>query len=407
MNEVIEVHVQFGGKTHLVGHLRYIGKAHRKSSLFEYTDSWLSYREAFALDPANLQLTTQQHYWTSEKTALPGAIRDCAPDRWGRQLVRRAFQKMGHNRSLSELDYLLAINDFTRIGALRFMRYGESDFISNIGQRTVPPLISLPALLNAAMAIQANTESAEDLRLLLNEGSPLGGARPKSAAIDSEGSLLIAKFPKPDDEYSIPHGEILALMLADQAGINVAKGNLQMVGDLPVALIQRFDRVREERIPFLSSMSLLGLQDGDNATYTDIAECIRMYSISPINDLHELWRRIVFGVMISNLDDHLRNHGFLYAGNNQWRLSPAYDLNPMPRYKKARELTTWISEEGPDADLELAYRAAPYFALKPDTAKSIVDEVALAVKNWRELALRLGMSKADMEVYETAISMKV
>ena len=124
-------------------------------------------------------------------------------------------------------------------------------------------------------------------------------------------------------------------MLADKAGINAAKGNLQIVGSLPVALIERFDRVREGRIPFLSAMSLLGLQDGDMATYTDIAECTRMYSISPIKDLHELWRRIVFGVMISNLDDHLRNHGFLYAGNNQWRLSPAYDLNPMPRYKKS------------------------------------------------------------------------
>ena len=407
MNEVIEVHVEFGGKTHLVGHFRYLAKAHRQSSLFEYADSWLSYREAFALDPANLELTTRQHYWTSKKTALPGAIRDCAPDRWGRQLVRRAFQKVGHNKRLSELDYLLAINDYTRVGALRFMRDGESNFRHNIGQRTVPSLISLPALLNAAMAIQTNTESAEDLRLLLNEGSPLGGARPKSAVINSEGSLAIAKFPKPDDDYSIPHGEILALMLADKAGINAAQGNLQMVGNLPVALIQRFDRVREERIPFLSAMSLLGLQDGDSATYTDIAECIRMYSISPVTDLHEIWRRIVFGVMISNLDDHLRNHGFLYAGDNQWRLSPAYDLNPMPRYKKARELTTWISEEGSDADLELAYKAAPYFALKPDTAKSIVDEVALAVNNWHELARRLGMSKADMDIYETAISVEV
>ena len=177
-------------------------------------------------------------------------------------------------------------------------------FVATLEQRTVLPLASLPALLNAAMAIQANTESAEDLRLLLNEGSPLGGARPKSAVINSEGSLAIAKFPNPDDDYSIPHGEILALMLADKAGINAAKGNLQMVGSLPVALIQRFDRVREERIPFLSAMSILGLQDGDIATYTDITECIRMYSISPINDLHELWRRIVFGVMISNLDDH-------------------------------------------------------------------------------------------------------
>ena len=406
MKEVVEVHVKFGGKTHLVGHFRYLGKPHRQSSLFEYTDSWLSYGEAFDLDPANLQLATRQHYWTSEKTGLPGAIRDCAPDRWGRQLVRRAFQKMGHNRSLSELDYLLAISDYTRVGALRFLREGESDFCHSIGQRTVPPLISLPALLNAVMAIQANTESAEDLRLLLNEGSPLGGARPKSAVVNNEGSLAIAKFPNPNDDYSIPHGEILALMLADRAGINAAKGNLQMVGDLPVALIQRFDRVHEERIPFLSSMSLLRLQDGDSATYTDIAECIRMYSRSPINDLHELWRRIVFGVMISNLDDHLRNHGFLYAGNNQWRLSPAYDLNPTPRYKKARELTTWISDEGPDADLELAYGAAPHFALKLDTAKSIVAEVSLAVKNWHEVALQMGMSKADRDIYETAISVK-
>ena len=407
MNEIVEVHVEFDGRTHLAGHLRYLGKTHRQSSVFEHADSWRSYRNAFALDPANLQLTAQQHYWTSEKTALPGAIRDCAPDRWGRQLLRRTFRKAGNNRRLSELDYLLEINDYTRVGALRFMRDGESDFSRNIGQRTVPPLITLPALLNAAMAIQTNTESAEDLRLLLNEGSPLGGARPKSAVIDRTGSLAIAKFPKPDDDYSIPHGEILALMLAEKAGINAARGSLQMVGSLPVSLIQRFDRAGEERIPFLSAMSLLGLQDGDRATYTDIAECIRMYSNSPTNDLYELWRRIVFGVMIGNLDDHLRNHGFLYVGNNQWRLSPAYDLNPTPRYKKARELTTWISEESPDADLELAYRAASYFALKPDAAKSIVAEVALAVEDWHESALRLGMSQADMDIYETAISVKV
>ena len=288
MNKVIEVHVTFGGETHLVGYLRYLAKAHRQSSLFEYADSWLSYREAFVLDPANLRLNVRQHYWTSEKTALPGAIRDCAPDRWGRQLVRRAFQKMGHIRSLSELDYLLAINDHTRVGALRFICEGESDFCHSIGRRTVPLLISLPALLNAAMAIQANTESAEDLRLLLNEGSPLGGARPKSAVVNDEGVLSIAKFPKSDDDYSVPHGEILALMLAKKAGINVARGNLQMVGDLPVAVIQRFDRVRKDRIPFLSAMSLLGLQDGDHAAYTDMAECIRMYSPSPTSDLHEL-----------------------------------------------------------------------------------------------------------------------
>ncbi len=163
MNEPLEIHVSINGKTNLVGHFRYIAKVHRQSSVFEYSKFWLINPLAFALDPVNLPLTTSQHYWTSEKTALPGSIRDCAPDRWGRQLVRRAFQKIGESRNLSELDYLLAINDFTRIGALRFRRDGETDFDHCIGQRTVPPLVSLPALLNAAIAIQTNTESAEDL----------------------------------------------------------------------------------------------------------------------------------------------------------------------------------------------------------------------------------------------------
>ncbi len=404
MSDVIEVHIDIHGKIHRLGHLRYLAKSRRQSSLFEYSDTWLSHDEAFAIDPANLPLLQRQHYWTGEKTALPGAIRDCAPDRWGRQLVRRAFQKMGDHRPLSEIDYLLAINDYTRVGSLRFRLDGESNFQNHIGQSTVPPLISLPALLNATMAMQSNTESAKDLRLLLNEGSPLGGARPKSAVLNSDGSLAIAKFPKIDDEYSIPHGEVLALNLAEKAGINVAKSRLQMVGEHPVTLIQRFDRIHQVRIPFLSAMSLLRMQDGDSATYTDIAECIRMHGVSPISDLHELWRRIVFSVMISNFDDHLRNHGFLYAGNSQWFLSPAYDLNPVPRYKKARELTTWISEEGADANLEFAYRSAPSFALKLDDAKKIVEEVSDAVSRWHQMAQRLGMSKTDMEIYETAIS---
>jgi len=407
MNEVIEVSIDHQGSTHLVGHLRYLSSYHRQSSLFEYSDSWLSHPEAFALDPAHLQLASRQHYWTSQKTALPGAIRDCAPDRWGRQLIRRAFQKIKNKRTLTELDYLLALNDFTRVGSLRFKRKDEADFHHSIGHRTVPLLISLPALLNATIALQANTESAEDLKLLLHEGSPLGGARPKSAVINSDGSLAIAKFPSSNDEYSIPHGEILALMLGERAGINVAKGGLHSVGNLSVAVIQRFDRIGNDRIHFLSAMSLLGLQDGDVAAYTDIAECIRMYSTSPIQDLHELWRRIALNVMISNLDDHLRNHGFLYASNNQWALSPAYDLNPVPKYKKARELTTWISDEGPDADLSLALQASSYFALKLKDAKKIADEVASAVSQWHELALQLGMSKEDIEMYETAISVTI
>ena len=176
-----------------------------------------------------------------------------------------------------------------------------------------------------------------------------------------------------------------------------------MVAGRPVAVIRRFDRIESRRIPFLSAMSLLGKTDGDVATYTDIAECIRMYSAAPTQDLHELWRRVVYGVIINNMDDHLRNHGFLYAGNNQWRLAPAYDLNPVPSHKSSGKLATWISEEGPEASLDLAIRAAPYFGLRDTQAESILSEVADSLRNWREMARGIGMSKVDIATYSTAI----
>lgn len=403
MTDTLEIYIDYAGSTHLVGRCRYVAKRRGQSSVFEYADEWLNYPEAFALDPANLALADQQIYTRSEKSALPGALRDTAPDRWGQQLIKRAFRKAGDDRTLSEIDYLLAITDQTRIGALRYKREGEDTFDHDIGHYRVPPLIQLPALVNAADAVQTNTETAEDLKLLLNEGSPLGGARPKSAVADADGSLAIAKFPKQDDDRSIPHGEVLAMMLARKAGINAATARIEDVAGRPVALITRFDRDNGQRIPFLSAMSLLGLNDGDEATYTDIAEAIRMYSSEPTEDLHELWRRIVFGVIIGNLDDHLRNHGFLYDHDDKWRLSPAYDLNPVPIADKARELTTWISEEGPDADLDLALRAAPFFALKTQRAEAIIGEVSAALNGWQNTARQLGMSAADVSIYATAI----
>ncbi|MFT5134078.1 MAG: serine/threonine-protein kinase HipA [Gammaproteobacteria bacterium] len=403
MTDTIEVYIDHAGKTHSVGRCRYVAKRRGKSSVFEYVDEWLDNPDAFALDPANLPLNGGQIYTTSDKSALPGALRDTAPDRWGQQLIRRAFRKAGEKRVLSEIDYLLAITDQTRIGALRFKRENEDSFDLDLGQYRVPPLIQLPALMNAADAVHTNTETAEDLKLLLNEGSPLGGARPKSAVVDNDGTLVIAKFPKPDDDRSIPHGEVLAMTLAVKAGLNASAARLQNVAGRPVALISRFDRRDGQRIPFLSAMSLLGLHDGDEATYTDIAECIRMYSSAPRADLHELWRRIIFGVLIGNLDDHLRNHGFLYDREDKWRLSPAYDLNPVPLEEKARELTTWISEEGPDADLDVARRAAPFFALKDEQAEAIIVEVYAALKGWQNIARQLGMSATDIAIYATAI----
>ena len=404
MTDTIEIYIDHAGETRLVGRCRYVAKRRGQSSVFEYADEWLDYGDAFALDPANLALEEQQIYTRADKSALPGALRDTAPDRWGQQLIKRAFRKAGAKRALSEIDYLLAITDQTRIGALRYMREGENSFDHDIGHYRVPPLIQLPALVNAADAVHTNTETAEDLRLLLNEGSPLGGARPKSVVADNDGTLAIAKFPKLDDDRSIPHGEVLAMTLADKAGLNVSTARLQDVAGRSVALITRFDRRDGQRIPFLSAMSLLGLNDGDEATYTDIAECIRMYSSAPTADLHELWRRVVFSVMIGNLDDHLRNHGFLYDRDNKWRLSPAYDLNPVPLAEKARELSTWISEEGPEADLDIARRAAPFFALKEDQAEGIIGEVSTALKGWQNIARQLGMSAADIAIYATAIT---
>ena len=404
MTDTIEIYIDYDGGTHFVGRCRYVAKRRGQSSVFEYSDEWLAHPDAFAIDPENMPLQRGPVYSSSDKSALPGALRDTAPDRWGQRLIKRAFRKAGEERALSEIDYLLAITDRTRIGALRYKRAGEDTFDQDMGHYRVPPLIQLPALVNAADAVQANTETAEDLKLLLNEGSPLGGARPKSAVVDKDGTLAIAKFPKSDDDRSIPHGEVLAMILAREAGLTVADARLQDVAGRPVALIKRFDRQGEQRIPFLSAMSLLGLNDGDEATYTDIAESIRMYSSAPVEDLHELWRRVVFNVLTGNLDDHLRNHGFLYDRQGKWRLSPAYDLNPVPQAEKARELTTWISEEGPAADLDLARRAAPYFSLNDEQAEAIIGEVSVALKSWQNIAHQLGMSAADIATYATAIT---
>lgn len=403
MTDTLEIYVDHDGETHRVGTCRYVAKRSGQSSVFEYSGEWLANPLAFALDPINLPLDNHPVYTSSATSALPGALRDTAPDRWGQQLIKRAFRKANDQRTLSEIDYLLALNDHTRIGALRYKREGETSFDHDVGHYRVPPLIRLPELLNAADAVQTHSETAEDLKLLLNEGSPLGGARPKSAVADDDGSLVIAKFPKADDDRSIPHGEVLALTSAKAAGIDAASARLVDAAGRPVALINRFDRDGSRRIPFLSAMSMLGLNDGDEATYIDIAECIRMHSSAPSKDLHELWRRMVFNVLIGNLDDHLRNHGFLYDGNNQWRLAPAYDLNPVPLEEKTRELTTWISDEGPAADIDQAKRAIAYFGLSAEEAEVILAELSNAIEDWQNTARQIGMSNADIGVYGTAI----
>ncbi len=401
VSDLISVYVDIDNEARLVGQSRLITKRRHATSEFRYDPSWLSSQGSFALDPENLPLTNEPFYKRTDKSCLPGAIHDSAPDRWGQKLIQRVFRKVGPVRQLTEFDYLLGINDDTRIGALRYRRTNEEHFDHDIDGYRVPPLIQLPALLDAANAVDGNSETDAELRMLLNEGSPLGGARPKSAVQDGD-QLAIAKFPKPDDIRSIAHGEVLALKLARAAGINAAIARLEYVAGRPVSIIHRFDRDGTRRIPFLSAMSLLDRTDGDRATYTDIAEIIRRHSSAPTSDLRELYRRMVFNVLISNHDDHLRNHGFLYDTNNQWRLSPAYDLNPIPASETDGTLETAISDEGDEASLDLLWDVAPYFKLTSGEALEVFVITINIVNDWKKVADQIGMSTSDQKAYRSA-----
>jgi serine/threonine-protein kinase HipA len=296
---------------------------------------------------------------------------------------------------------VLALDDGARVGALRFRVNAESPFLAATTGK-LPPLVRLSALLRATDAIHSETETAQDLRLLLGAGSPLGGARPKSAVSLADERLAMAKFPKPDDTRDIAAGEILALTLAAHAGINVAEHRLVPVGGHSVAVITRFDRVGKNRIPFISAVTLLGLPQGDPGAYTLLADGIRQFGNDVTGDLHELWRRLVFSLLASNYDDHLRNHGFLMREPGRWSLSPAYDINPVPEVDRVRMNKTAIAEDQEEPTIAGALAAAPRFGLKPGEAKKILREVFTAVSGWRITGRRLRLKTLTLDTYASA-----
>ena len=342
-----------------VGRLWLRVRGNRGSASFEYDPGWLQQPARFALDPT-LELGGGAYY-TESGRQLFGAFDDSAPDRWGRMLLRRAerrdAQREGRTpRTLSEADFLLGVDDETRQGALRFRETPEGPFLAPPSPTRVPPLVELPRLLGAADRVAAESEDDDDLRLLLMPGASLGGARPKASVRDGDGRLAFAKFPKTDDEWNVPLWEAVALALASRAGITTSSCRLETVSGRRVLVLHRFDREGGRRIPFLSAMTMLGATDHEPRSYPEIAEAIRRFGAAPAADLKELWRRIVFTVLISNRDDHLRNHGFLRPGDRGWRLSPAYDLNPTPAHAGGRFLATAIVAGDTRASLELAFR---------------------------------------------------
>jgi len=408
-SQQIYVSIQLGEETLLVGKLWFHQRATRQSASFEYHKDWLKHSEKFALDPA-LQLTEGSFHTTPDQI-LFGAIGDSAPDRWGRVLMRRAESMRNKSagetpRTLSEVDYLLGVNDEARQGALRFSLEVDGPYLTPKNKESIPPLIDLPRLLSATERYLNDDETPEDLKILLAPGSSLGGARPKASVKDKDGHLAMAKFPKKDDEYNVVAWEALALTLAEKAGIKTPSWRLITILDKPVLILRRFDRFDRRRIPFLSAMSMLGAKDNDPHSYLEIADVIAQHGASPNNDFEELWRRIIYTVLISNTDDHLRNHGFLYERHKGWRLSPAYDLNPTPIETKAHLLSTSINYDDPTASIDLALSVVDDFRIKQARAMEIIKEVALAVNQWSSVATQLDLSKKEISRMASAFEHK-
>ena len=400
MDREILVSVDLHGTPVFVGRLWWRTRKGRESASFEYDPGWLDHPERFALDPA-LALTPGPFH-TAPGRSLFGAIGDSTPDRWGRLLMRRAERRRARRegrapRALSEADILLLVDDETRQGALRFSTEANGPLLAEPGSARIPPLVELPRLLAGAQRIADDTEDDDDLRLLLGPGSSLGGARPKASVRDTDGRFCIAKFPHPQDELNVVLWEGVALALAKASGIAVPERRIETVAGKRVLIVQRFDRRAGHRVPFLSAMSMLGATDCEPRSYPDIADALRRHGAAAPQDLHQLWRRVVFTVLISNTDDHLRNHGFLYEDYRGWRLSPAYDLNPVPADIRPRVLSTSIAGDDPTASLDLALETAEHYRLGLNDARMIAKEVANAVAQWRAVARGLGAARQDID----------
>lgn len=409
------VQVSLGREARPLAMLHYEQRGSRERAAFEYRADWIHAEDAFTIDPT-LQLVAGPQFQrrVPQGSVFHGAIADTEPDGWGKRVIQRdhAKRRQESRRTteapgpgpLDSLDYLLASDDETRLGALRFQDEHGVLLGSHDGKRRIPPLVDLAVLLGAARAIENHTETLADLEFLRGRGTSLGGLRPKCGVTDEDGSLCIAKFPSVGDERAVTRGEVLALELAKRAGIAAAVARLVESDGVPVALVRRFDRTDHgERIMYVSAATLLGVGRGDpeEHTYTEIVDAIRQHGAQVQQDVEELWRRMAFSILITNVDDHLFNHGFLHTRHGQWRLAPAFDINPFP--ERVRELKTWVSESaGPAASIEGLLSTATYFKLPVQRATRILAEVERAVAAWRKVGKRLGMNATELDQFADA-----
>ncbi len=394
-----EVHIDLDGRTRQIGLARSNRARGREIVVFGYGDAWLEDPDRFSLEPA-LALGLGAFAPPAGLSTF-GSIGDSAPDTWGRRLMQRAERRLAERegravRTLLETDYLLGVADEIRLGALRFRRAGDQTFQAPI-RAGVPALIELGRLLQITERIFRDEETDEDLRLIFAPGSSLGGARPKASVVDQHGHLSVAKFPKETDDYCMETWEEIALRLAGQAGIATPTHDLIDIAGKKAMLSRRFDRRGAVRIPFLSAMAMMGAKDGERRSYPEIVDALAEHGAQGKTDAHALYRRVVFSVLISNVDDHLRNHGFLWLGRTGWSLSPAYDLNPVPADLKARVLTTNIDLDEGTCSLDLLEAVSEYFALTLAQARPIIKEVATVTVTWRDTAKAVGARAVEID----------
>lgn len=400
MADEIEVFVRVEREDVLAGRLWSHRRRGAESATFAYAPEYLSRPDVYELDPALPLVAGQQQ--TPVGRPMFAAFTDCAPDRWGRRLIARAEQRRaqtagGTSRSFGEIDYLLNVRDDLRQGALRFRNPTTGAYLAD-ETSPVPPLVELPRLLAAAERAEQDEADDDDLAMLIRGGSSLGGARPKAHVNDPTGAPAIAKFPSPTDDWDVIRWEAVAHALARDAGVWVPPFDLHTVAGKQVLVATRFDRegAERERIGYVSAMTMLEAGDRDLRSYLELADAIERQSAAPTEDLHQLWRRIAFSVLVSNTDDHLRNHGFLRRSTAGWSLSPAFDLNPDPR-PGAKHLSLTIDFTSTEARLDILLGVADHFRLDKADARRVLAEVSASTSRWREVAESFGLRRQAIE----------
>lgn len=392
-----------------LGEISYESLRGSDSYSFKFADSWIKKHNA-------LSLSEDLNNYPGVQYTLPGkdifgCFADALPDRWGRTLLLRREQILAQDenrsvRRLSSFDYLTGIDDFSRMGGFRFKETLDGAFINSDDHLRIPPLTDLRELIAASKEIERseNTNILPEKRWvtqLVKPGSSLGGARPKANVVDADRNIHVAKFPSLNDDYDVGLWEHFCHLLAQKAGINVAETRVFATNDKHHTLLsRRFDRTDNgKRIHFASAMTMLGLNDGDNAStgkgYLDIVDFILRSCTDVDANLRELYHRVAFNICVGNSDDHFRNHGFLLTAKG-WTLSPAYDINPTLNDHQS----LLINRETNKSDLSILLNSHEDYMLSPAVAKDIVNEVVTAVNDWRTLANRLGIAKREMSLFE-------